>query len=687
MTLRPALTGAALAAPFFLLTACGGSGTDPVPPAAPARPELIAEEPTRTDYDGITNGLVTGRTPSLTALLGFKLPPAPTTADLRTLAIQTSYTGLLDVTAEGGFGTYYGKLSPAANKGSEYMARADDGTGTRNVTMVVDIPSSFSTTKPCIVAIPSSGSRPVYGEIGTIGEWALNKGCAIALTDKGSGVGAQDLDRDLGFTIDGNVVTAGARKDLTFNANLLGEDLTKFRAANPNRVALKHAHGKQNPEKDWGKYTLQSVKLALYVLNKHFPGANLSAANTLVLGSSISNGGAAVLRAAEQDTEGLLDGVVAGEPQVNLPENAGLSVKRGGVAVGLSGKPLLDYTTFAGLYQPCATQSAGLKASSAFVIAPFAENRCAALAALGLVSGSTVAAQSADALDKLHAYGWESDSDLLHDSHYGFEFTELITHTYANAYARASVAESLCGYSVAGMDAKFNTPVIPAPDAFKTGWASGGGLGFLGGAYNIVNDLSVGGPALYLLSVSGSTGKSDFNIDGASCLRRLATNAAVGSTAVSASEQAIAARIKTGLNEVRVTGNLQGKPTVIVHGRSDALIPVNHNARPYTALNKRADANTQLRYYEVTDANHFDALVGMYPKPLVPLHVYTLRALDLMYAHLTTGNALPASQVVRAVARASATAKLTDSQVPPIATTPTASDQIAVGAGTIDVPN
>ena len=38
------------------------------------------------------------------------------------------------------------------------------------------------------------------------------------------------------------------------------------------------------------------------------------AANILVIAASVSNGGAAVLRAAEQDTAGLIDGVVAGEP-------------------------------------------------------------------------------------------------------------------------------------------------------------------------------------------------------------------------------------------------------------------------------------------------------------------------------------------------------------------------------------
>ncbi len=670
----------------LLLAGCGGSNDSPATPYK-LRPSFLLADPQRVDYDGTSQGLLTGTAGSLNALLSFKLPPQPTVAELRTLAIQTSYTGLLDVSAAGGFGSYYGKILPAANKGSEYTALADDGSGLRNVTMVVSIPSHFDSARPCIVAVPSSGSRPVYGELGTIGEWALNKGCAVAMNDKGGGMGAHDLDRDQSFASSGQIVSAGGRKDISFNANLLGDDLASFRARHPNRIALKHAHGKQNPEKDWGRYTLQSIELALHVLNKHFPGQDFSPVNTRVIASSISNGGAAALRAAEQDSNGLIHGVVASEPQLNLPENAGLSVRRAGVLVPQAGKPLYDYTTMAALYQACATQSADLVSSSAFVIAPYAANRCAALAAQGLLSGSSLAEQSADALARLRAYGWEADSDLLHDSHAGFEFTELVAHTYANAYARASVTESLCGYSVAGIDASYRVGVAPDATAFRAGWASGGGLAFLGGAYNLVADTAVGGPALYLLASSSSSGQPDFFLDGATCLRRLATGAAVGQRAPSAAEQALAARIKAGIAEVRVNGNLRGKPAVIVHGRADTLIPVNHTSRPYLALNRKVEASSALRYYEVVDANHFDALVGFYPRTLVPLHVYTLRALDLMWAHLDKGQALPESQLVRAKARTSATTPLTDANLPAIATTPAADAMIKVTAGAIDVPN
>lgn len=687
MVLRPAAAASCLLAPLTLLTACVGGGDDEPGNPWRERPGFLAAEPVRTDYDGTTQGLLTGKATSPADLVSWQAPASPSAADLRTLALQTSYTGLLDVTPAGGFGTYYGRVLPAANRGTEYVAVSDDGSGTRNVAIVVGVPSNFDVLRPCVVAIPSSGSRGVYGEVGTIGEWAYNKGCATALTDKGTSVGVHDLDRDLAPALSGTLVAAGQRKDLTFNANLLGDDLAAFRRAFPNRVAMKHAHGKLNPEKDWGGYTLQAVQVALYVLNRHFAPTAFTPANTLVIAASISNGGGAALRAAEADTAGLIDAVVAGEPQLNLPDTAAVQVRRGGTAIPAAGRPLLDYFSFAGLYQACASQAPAVRATSAFVIQPIAASRCAGLAALGLVAGSTLDEQSADALARMHAYGWEPESDILHDSHSGSEFTELVATTYVNAYARASVTERLCGYSFAGIDAAFNTPVPPAPGALATGWATGGGLGYLAGAFNVIYDDSLGGPALYLTSVSPGTGQVDFALDAATCLRRLVTRSAVGTTSPTAAELALGQRVRDGMSEVRVAGDLRGKPAVILHGRADALLPVNHTSRPYTAFNAAREPGSRLRYYEVTDANHFDALVGLYPRTLVPLHVYNLRALDLMWAHVTTGASLPPSQVVRATARTSASTTLTDANVPPIAATPAATDAISIGPGAIDVPN
>src|SRR6185295_12260302 len=92
------------------------------------------------------------------------------------------------VSSAGVAGTGDGKIA-----GEEVIAYADDGSGRQNVTLMVQIPSTFSTTAPCIIAAPSSGSRGVYGAIGTAGEWGLKRGCAVAYTDKGTGTGAHNL--------------------------------------------------------------------------------------------------------------------------------------------------------------------------------------------------------------------------------------------------------------------------------------------------------------------------------------------------------------------------------------------------------------------------------------------------------------------------------------------------------------
>ncbi|WP_279610859.1 3-hydroxybutyrate oligomer hydrolase family protein, partial [Burkholderia gladioli] len=77
--------------------------------------------------------------------------------------------------------------------GTEYLAYSDDGSGRKNVTLLVQVPASFDPKQPCIVTATSSGSRGVYGAISAAGEWGLKRGCAVAYNDKGGGNGAQEL--------------------------------------------------------------------------------------------------------------------------------------------------------------------------------------------------------------------------------------------------------------------------------------------------------------------------------------------------------------------------------------------------------------------------------------------------------------------------------------------------------------
>jgi hydroxybutyrate-dimer hydrolase len=162
-------------------------------------------------------------------------------------------------------------------------------------------------------------------------------------------------------------------------------------------------------------------------------------------------------------------------------------------------------------------------------------------------------------------------------------------------------------------------------------------------------------------------------------------------TAASTPTAAQSAAVQAGVREVTVSGDLRGTPTLITAGRSDALVPVNNNARAYAAYNAGAERRSNLRYIEVTNGQHFDTFIPLagFDTRFVPLHVYFNRAMDLMYAHLTEGKPLPPSQVVRATPRGGspgAAPALTSTNIPPIATTPAAADAIGITGTTLAVP-
>jgi len=74
----------------------------------------------------------------------------------------------------------------------------------------------------------------------------------------------------------------------------------------------------------------------------------------------------------------------------------------------------------------------------------------------------------------------------------------------------------------------------------------------------------------------------------------------------------------------------------------------------------------------------------------VPLHVYLNRALDAVYANLKSGTSLPASQVLRTVARGGtpgAAPAITAANVPAIAATPAAADAIVFSGSTVTIPD
>ncbi|SEO29267.1 hydroxybutyrate-dimer hydrolase [Duganella sp. CF517] len=677
-----------LALAGIALTACGHHHDEPE--IINERPSFLGAVSAKT-YDGVSDDLLTaglGATGLAGALPAYADPLNPTPAELRRNAIYANYRAIQDISPAAGFGRLYGPNvdvsgNPTTGEGkiagSEFIAYADDGSGNKNVTLMVQIPASFDANNPCIITGASSGSRGVYGAIGTSGEWGLKNKCAVAYSDKGSGTGLYTFDDDSVNLQNGvRAQRTAAGKNANFTPIVSDADRAAFAASRPGRVAFKHAHSQQNPEKDWGNHTLQAVEFAFYMLNEQYGRyardnthhvVRFTPTNTITIGSSISNGAASALLAAEQDTRGLIDGVAANEPQIQPRTATGYSIRQNGVPVTGQGKWLIDYSTYAALYQPCIASTAA------------APGRCTALVAKGLLTGADLAAQQEDARARLKAYGWLPDSDVLQASH--ALTTVLVAVTYANAYGRFSVTDQLCGFTFAPTDAS-GSPVPFTPAQRAASFATQNGI--IG---TPIYEASVGGAKAYNLGVSPSTNLADQSLDGFLCLRALATGIdPVNGNALTGTLAEQSARVRSGAAEVLATGNLRGKPAIIAAGRSDTLMVVNFNSRAYLGLNALAEGPaSKLRYIEVLNANHFDTFTSVFPQNIVPLHIYLFRALDAMMAHLRNPSVpLPPSQVVRTVTRPDATTPMTLANLPPIVQSPAPGNLINVSGTTVDVP-
>ncbi|BCQ24073.1 D-(-)-3-hydroxybutyrate oligomer hydrolase [Caballeronia sp. NK8] len=697
---RAAALGAFAVLAAATLAACHG-GDDDNSSGQPTNtlPSFVSGSVNTQTYDGTSDDLLTaglGKTGLASASApGIANPAAPTAAELRRLAIYSNYRALVDMTANGGYGRFWGPnvdlngndtLGEGKIAGKEYIAYADDGSGTQNVSLLVQIPASFNPDQPCIVTATSSGSRGVYGAISAAGEWGLKRGCAVAYTDKGSGNGGHELATNLVTMIDGTLANANiAGTKAIFKANVDASALSSFNSAFPNRYAYKHAHSQQNPEKDWGKNTLQAIQFAYWALNDMFGPVSGSThqvryntGSITTIAASVSNGGGASLAAAEQDTEGWITAVVVGEPQINLNLPSQVSVRQGGVPVGSFGRPLADYMTLANLLQPCAALAPAAAGAPYLTALPVATTnairtaRCATLAVNGFIASGSTVTQATDALNKLHQAGYQTDSDTLQAPMWDSQAVPAVAVTYADAYMKASVLDNLCNFSFGTTNAATGaagvTPIIsPMPTLF----GNGNGVPPTNGINLVYN--------------AGNTGAADHRFAtpdasyaGAACLRSLWTDGN--------------ATMVGSVNAIRVNANLRGKPAIIVQGRADALVPINHASRPYLGANRVAEGSkSQLSLYEITNGQHFDAFLSVagFDTRFIPVHYYNIQALNLMWNHLKSNAPLPPSQVVRTVARggtAGSAPALSVSNLPPIATDPGA-NAITVTGGAVNVPN
>lgn len=669
-----------------------------------------------TVYDGVTDDLLSAglgfaglQTAAGVVAPPFADPQNPTPAELRRRAIFNNYRGIVDTVAAGGFGFLWGPGSPGSPTfdapvkaglipGVEYKAylRFHEWHGhVNNVPAAVQIPRHFNRRKPCIVLAAPSGSRSLYGGI-AIAEWALFKGCAVALPGKGTDTGFHLLDpAAAAYAVNDLDGVAGSADTIGHEAQFAVRDsrrLDDYIAANPYRVATKHAHSQINPERLWGEFALKGIEFAFWALNDHFDRKGhrrFDRKNTIVIAAGASNGGGMALRALEDDNKGLIDGLVVTEPNIG-PEDGRFVIRFGDAPpFDPAGRSIYDSITLMSVYAPCAALSPTLAGTPFYNAASSGgNNRCASLKDKGLISGTDIATQSASALAAIRAHGYASAQDWGIPSHENLGLWRSLQATYANAYGRFAVQENVCGVSFAAVGATFQPAPLPATSA-KALFADSSGVPPTGGI-NLIADHAQQGPILEALAVSTSTGRADLNFDSALCFRSLQT----GEGLTSGHDWANHLRVRFGTREVETTGRLRGKPAIVIHGRRDALVFPNLQSRAYYGLNQQREGRkSELRYIEVTTGQHFDAFistlfVGAAGAQFAPLHYYFVKAMDEMYAHLTSGAPLPPSQVVRPTPRG--TAPYAPANVPALlplpSLSPAAGDRITFGGGVLRIP-
>ncbi len=684
----------------FALSACNDSKNDN-PPAVNQAPEFIQGDILHTQYDGVTDDLLTAGLGATglgnAAAPAFTDPLNPTSAELRQLAIYNNYRALVDTSPGGGYGEFFGpgvgNETEGLIPGHEYLAFMTVSGSDVPVTVMAQVPDRFDVQNPCMITAPSSGSRGIYGAIGTAGEWGLKQGCAVVYTDKGSGNGAHNLETNTAQRIDGTL--SATDEPVQFRADLDKAQRDDFNADWPDRFAWKHAHSKTNPEADWGRHVLQSVEFGFWALNKQFGSDSaITPENTLVIASSVSNGGGSSVRAVEQDTKGLIDGVAVSEPNVNPTVDTSFTIVQGSdTSITEHSRSLLEYTTALAVYQGCANQAPAVRdtapLNAEYNPPAIGENICTSLGLKGLVTGTNTDERAIDALRILNEeFGIQPEQNLLAPIHFASNVAQSISMTYANAYGRAGVEDRVCGLSLAATDSiGAVTPLTPAEEAAV--FANGNGIPPTAGV-KIIYDEAVGQPTLLTTSTSSSSGLADYGLDALLCLHGLALGRdAITGEALSGADAELAEAIADGIEGIRATGNLGGKPAVFVTGRADAVLPINHTSRPYFGLNQQVEgASSELRYYEVLNAHHLDVLNGFpaVAARYVPLHHYYFQALDLVWERLTNGTELPPSQVVRATPRGEAT-PLTQANLPAVAAQPPEEDLIRLVGSELRIPD
>lgn len=558
---------------------------------------------------------------------GLKNAILPAGVSARAAAIHKDFRDLVDVSAEGGFEDIIpGGAEALRVNGWEHSALVQLPGSGHAIGIRVLIPDSFNWDRPLLIVAPSSGSRGVTGAIGDIGAWALPRGYALALTDKGTG-GVQLLDDNTCYGPDFEPLD-GAHLPTTFRLEISAA-LRHFRQHTPGAIALKHAHSMDNAEADWPRAVLAAARYGLEVLGRQ--GALGQQGRVKVIAAGVSNGGGAVLRAAEVDLAGIIDAVVAVEPNITPRESHGGLVQMGDDEPTACGCRLVDYATAMNLLLPAALLASDLADMPFIEVTALSEARQAAwakgLAEHGLVTGSSTAERAADALSRINALGFAKGAMALFPMMSMMHVWPAVAHTFVNALGRFPVEADPIGAHTAFVRTDPFGQVLeaiqsPTQEQRRLYGALSGGLSPGGGAFTIY-----------------ANGDIHPSLEDALNLRQFALGAG-----------AHGKRVLQGSAEVLANARPHGHPTIILHGRCDSLISPQHASRAYFAacLASRGDTR-HWRYYEHSTAQHFDTLLGIpgLSRRFDSLLPSFFQALDLMQQHLFDERVLPPSQVLR----------------------------------------
>ncbi len=455
-------------------------------------------------------------------------PPAsaePDAAELRRREIWNAWRGIADLRPQ-----TMSEPLPAV-PGREFRARLRLAGDRHPHQVLLQLPDDFDTARPCLVVAPASGSRGVYGAIAVAAPVALPRGCAVVYTDKGAG----------------------------------GD----FRLLDDGYIHVPHAHSGDNAEARWGEQVLAAARFGLALLNDTGLPGRFDAGNTRVIAVGLSNGGGAVLQAAELDSAGLLDAVIAAAPNIQ-PEWTGM-------------RPLYDYATEAALYQPCLLAHPDW-ADRPFVTPELREQgrqRCVLLRTAGLLDANTGSGQALEARERLRASGWNEDVLTLAGMNIAFDLWRSVAVTYASAYGRFGPDAHPCGFRFAALDGQ---GALRRPGAGEQAlWRSdGGGIP----------------PTAGVTIVDRSAAGEDPHLPGLMCLRGLWTGSGPDVDAV-----------RAGVDSVKVQAWPLPMPVTVLHGADDALIPPVFSSRPWVEAARARGAD--ISYRELPRVQHFDAFLQL----------------------------------------------------------------------------